>query len=127
MAKKPSAAAAKTPDLIVSMPISLLEREIKADIGGLFKSLGAAAAHIGTKKYYDLAADAGSALSALSIKPDACGLAWLLIRRSLLRAMQNLTEESWLHRSSEQVPDIGPRRFANFSGARASRVLFHTS
>ncbi len=105
MAKKPSAAAAKTPDLIVSKPISLLEREIKADIGGLFKSLGAAAAHIGTKKYYDLAADASSALSALSLKPDAGGLAWLLIRRSLLRAMQNLTQESWLHRSSEQTPD----------------------
>jgi|JI6StandDraft_1071083.scaffolds.fasta_scaffold01290_5 uncharacterized protein YjbI with pentapeptide repeats len=105
MAKKSSAAAAKTPDLIVSQPISLLEREIKADLGGLFKSLGLAAAHIGTKKYYDLAADAGLALSALSIKPDPGGLAWLLIRRSLLRAMQNLTEESWLHRASERTPD----------------------
>lgn len=106
MAKKfPAAAAAKSPDLIVSQPISLLEREIKADLGGLFKSLGLAAAHIGTKKYYDLAADAGLALSALSMKPDPGGLAWLLIRRSLLRAMQNLTEESWLHRPSERTPD----------------------
>lgn len=104
MAKK-SAAAAKTPDLIISKPISLLEREIKADLGGLFKSLGAAAAHIGTKKYYDLAADAGSALAALRLKPDAGGLAWLLIHRSLLRAMQNLTEESWLHRSPDKTPD----------------------
>ncbi len=106
MAKKSTASAsANTPDLIVSQPISLLEREIKADIGGLFKSLGLAAAHIGTKKYYDLAADLGSALSALSLRPDAGGLAWLLIRRSLLRAMQSLTEESWLHRSQEKTPE----------------------
>lgn len=48
MAKKSTAAAARTPDLSVSKSISRLERVSKADVGGLFKALVLAATRIGT-------------------------------------------------------------------------------
>ena len=99
MAKKStSSRAAKSPNLIVSEPVSLLQRDLKADAGGLFKALGRSIVHIGTGKYWELAGDVSDAAAALGLKADPGGLTWYLIRRSLQKAMLSLVEEAWLHR-----------------------------
>lgn len=99
MAKKPkSSAAARSPHLIVSEPISVLERDLKADAGGLFKALGKSILHIGKGKFWELASDASEAAAALGLKTDPGGLTWYLIRRSLQKALLTLVDEAWLHR-----------------------------
>ena len=99
MAKKTTASrAAKSPNLIVSEPISFLQRDLKADAGGLFKALGKSIVHVGTGKYWELAGDVSEAAAALGLKSDPGGLTWYLIRRSLQKAMLSLIHEAWLHR-----------------------------
>lgn len=103
MPKKPPAAG-HTHHLVVSKPISLLNRDVKADIGGLFKALGKSVVHFGTGKTWELVGDVAEAAAALGLKTDPGRLAWYLIQRSLLRAMYTLTDEAWLRRVSKQ-PD----------------------
>jgi len=99
-----SSAAAHSPHLIVSQPISVWERDLKADAGGLFKALGKSILHIGTGKYWELAADTSEAVAALGLKTDPGGLTWHLIRRSLQKALLTLVNEAWLHRA-EDAPE----------------------
>ncbi len=100
MAKK-TPAAVRTPHVIVSKPISVLERDLSLDGKGLFKALGKSVAHFGTGKYLELATDAAEVAATLGLKSDPGGLAWHLIRRSLLSAMQALANEAWLHRRGD--------------------------
>ncbi|MFZ1850808.1 MAG: pentapeptide repeat-containing protein [Nitrosomonas sp.] len=93
----------KSPHLIVSKPISLLQRDIKIDLGGLFKALGKSIAHMGTGKTWELAADLGDAAAAIDLQKDPGGLAWYLIRQALLRAMRELVGEAWLHRQQSDL------------------------
>jgi len=129
MAKKPkSSAAARSPHLIVSEPISVLERDLKADAGGLFKALGKSILHIGTGKFWELASDASEAAAALGLKADPGGLTWYLIRRSLQKAMLSLVDEAWLHRMEDAPPPSdalggSPRQRDQQSQTRSQRDL----
>ena len=91
-----------SPHLIVSKPITILNRDIDANLGGLFKALGKSIVHLGTGKTWELAADGAEVVASLGLKTDPGGLAWYLIHRSLLRAMQTLADEAWLRRTEEQ-------------------------
>lgn len=95
-----------SPHLIVSKPISLLQRDIKADLGGLFKALGKSIAHLGTGKTWELTTDLGEAAAAIGLKEDPGGLAWCLIRQTLLRSMHMLVEEAWLHRQASDMSSL---------------------
>lgn len=106
MAAKKKTPPADTPRLVVSEPISVLQRDVKASLGGLFKALTKSIVHISTGKWTELIADAGDAAAALGLKTDAGGLTWLLIRRSLLRAMLTLTAEAWLHRTQDKAEGL---------------------
>lgn len=98
MSKKSSSRNAATPHLVVQKPISILQRDLKADVKGLFKVLGKSVAHIGSAKYWELVNDVGEAAAAVGLKSDPGELTWHLIRRSLQRAMFELIDESWIHR-----------------------------
>ncbi|MGC4013417.1 MAG: pentapeptide repeat-containing protein [Luteolibacter sp.] len=82
----------------MSKPISVLNRELKADWGGMFSAMRKGAEHLSTMQVWELAWDVGDAVRAMGLKMDVGGLAWILIRKSLLRAMHALTSEAWLNR-----------------------------
>jgi hypothetical protein len=80
--------------LRVSKPISVWNQPLKTNFRELFKSLSKAVAQTTLKNWGLAITNAVDAVSAIELKDDAGGMAWLLIYRSLIRAMYGLTEEN---------------------------------
>src|SRR5579885_2923792 len=83
------------PGFSVKKPVSVWNRPLKADGKGIFKSLGKAVLHGATAQWTSLGADAVEGLSAVGVSGKATEeRAWLLLRRALLVAMEELAEET---------------------------------
>jgi len=84
------------PGFSVKKPVSVWNRPLKADAKGIFKSAGKAVLHGATGQWASLGADAVEGFSALGVGQDAGQLAWVLARRALMVAMEELAKESIL-------------------------------
>jgi DNA replication protein DnaC len=80
--------------LQVKKPVSVWNQPLKTNFKELFKSLSKAVAQTTLKNWGLAITSAVDAVSAIELKDDAEGTAWLLIYRSLIRAMYALTEEN---------------------------------
>jgi NACHT N-terminal Helical domain 3 len=88
--------------LKVRKPVSVLNRPLKADFGGLFKALANALAHSLTLKWEELLPDLAAASAALGLREEPAQLAWLLIRRSLAQAVFEIVGQT-----PQITPSIG--------------------
>ena len=79
---------------VIKKPVPLLFKPLKADGRGLAKAFAKASVHLGTGKVWEAGGDLGEALTALGLKNDVGGLAWLLVLRSLISAAYELANEN---------------------------------
>jgi uncharacterized protein YjbI with pentapeptide repeats len=80
--------------LNVTKPVSLLNRSIKFSFKDFFKSFTKAIAKGATGNYAQALGDAVDALASVSLVADCGEVAWLLIQRSLLKAVHDLLKEN---------------------------------
>jgi uncharacterized protein YjbI with pentapeptide repeats len=83
-----------SPRLKTKVPVSVFQKPLKADMKGLFKSLGKGLGHVATGKWAELSSDAVESLGAIGLVTDPGELASLLIRRSAVRAVFELVADS---------------------------------
>jgi hypothetical protein len=79
--------------LLVSKPISLLERTLTVKWVDFWKALGRTVVHASTVKLDDLPGDLVDLGASLGLAEDPAVAAWVLIRRSLERALRDLVHE----------------------------------
>jgi hypothetical protein len=103
---KGSAMPKAGPALVIKKPISALHKPLQADFKGLFKSLAKLAAHGFSGKWAEVAPDAAEALSAVGLATEPGELAWLLVNRSLSRAMYDLVGSNATLLNRELPPDM---------------------
>ncbi|MDD1762741.1 MAG: pentapeptide repeat-containing protein [Methanothrix sp.] len=90
------------PGLKAAKPKSVFERSIQIDYKGLIKSVSKGVIHLASGKVEEAGIDATETLSSLGLKIEDPGeLAFLLINRSLAKALLELVNES----SSQQLID----------------------
>lgn len=82
--------------LSVTKPTSILKKSIDLNWRDLFKATGKAGVDAIFGKWDSLAGDAVEVLGALGLKAETGAVGWLLIYRSLLRAMEKLVKETEL-------------------------------
>ncbi len=82
------------PKLKIIRPKNFLTKPLKADYKELFKALSAGIGNTIFGKWAELGGNAGEALAAIGISTDPGELAYLLIRRSIIRALFELVGES---------------------------------
>ncbi|MBW4680983.1 MAG: pentapeptide repeat-containing protein [Microcoleus vaginatus WJT46-NPBG5] len=70
-----------------------MKKSIKVNFRDIFKALGKAGVDASFGKWDSLAGDGIEVLAALGLSAGVGEIAWLLVYRSLLQAMQNLVEE----------------------------------
>ena len=80
--------------LSVTKPVAIWNKPLKADFRELFKSLGKGAVDGVTGNWTNLAQDAVETAAALGLDAEPGQIAWLLIYRSLARAIAGLIEEN---------------------------------
>ena len=83
-----------TDGILVRKRISVLNKKIKVSFKDLFKSLGKALVDFNFGNWDRLGKDGFDALAALGLESKADYIAWLLIFRSLNRAIHKLVEEN---------------------------------
>ena len=93
--------AKSTPKLKISKPENILLKPLTADFKSLFKALAKGVTHGVVGKWEEIGNDAVEALSAIGLTTDPGELAFLLVQRSLTRAMVELVGESASQFSSE--------------------------
>jgi uncharacterized protein YjbI with pentapeptide repeats len=102
----PKQATAKlTPKVQTSQPVNFLQKPLKVDFKELFKVLGKSTIHGVTGKWEELAKDTVDAVAAIGLTTEPGELAFLLIRRSLTRALFDLIAESASQTRSETEYD----------------------
>jgi uncharacterized protein YjbI with pentapeptide repeats len=79
--------------VLVKKPISVLDRQLTVSWKGLWLALGKAAAHASVGNFDDLPSDLVDVGAAVGIVTDAGDAAWLLVRRSLGRALADLLRQ----------------------------------
>lgn len=79
--------------LLVKKPISILDKKLTVTWGELWKTLGKTVAHAAVGKLDELPADLAEIAGAVGLLEDPGEVAWLLIRRSLDRALRDLLTE----------------------------------
>ena len=77
--------------LIAKAPVNMLDKPIKADLKGLFKGLAKGIGHASIGKWEELGNDAVESLGALGLATEPGELVSLLVQRSLVRAMYDLS------------------------------------
>ena len=82
-------------------PTPALLKPVKADYKELFKALGKGVGHTATLKWEDLGNDAVEAIAALGLETKPDELAFLLIRRALVKSIFDLVGESASHFSAD--------------------------
>jgi uncharacterized protein YjbI with pentapeptide repeats len=80
--------------LAASKPTSIWKRPVKLSFGKLFQTLGKGTIDVATTNWGAAAKDGVEVVSALGLKREASEIAWLLIQKSLLRGMLDLTESN---------------------------------
>lgn len=80
--------------LNVTKPVSLLNRSIKFSFKDFFKSMTKAVVRGATTNYALALGDVVDALASVTLVKDRGEVAWLLIQRSLLRAVHDLLKEN---------------------------------
>ena len=83
-----------THGLQVKKPISVWNQPLKANFKDLFKSLTKAAISSATFNWVEAGKNAADALTAVGLEKDAGQIAWLLIYRSIEKALHSLVEEN---------------------------------
>lgn len=91
--------AKSNPKLVAKKPKSAFDKSIQVDFKGLFKSISNGIIHATSGKWEEVANDAVETLSAIGIATEPEELAFLLIRRSLIKALFELLGES----ASQQI------------------------
>jgi uncharacterized protein YjbI with pentapeptide repeats len=79
--------------MVISKPLPLLKKSIKADFKEFSKALGKASASLFLGNWDNLASEGVDALGALGLAAGTEEIAWLLTYRSLLQAMKQLVDE----------------------------------
>jgi len=93
--------AKSNPKLKVKEPKNVFRKPLKADFKELFKALSRGIGHTVVGKWEELGTDTVEALSAIGLSTDPGELAFLLIRRSITKALFELVGES----ASQQLAD----------------------
>jgi hypothetical protein len=75
-------------------PVSILNQRVEVKFKDLFKALGKALVNAKVGKFAEAARDAVDAACAFQIEKDPQQLAWLLVHRSLVRAIFDLIDEN---------------------------------
>lgn len=83
-----------TSKLTVSKPKSVFQKPLKADFKAIFKALSKGIGHTVVGKWEELANDSVEALSAIGLTTEIEELTFLLIRRSITKALFELVSES---------------------------------
>jgi uncharacterized protein YjbI with pentapeptide repeats len=83
-----------SPKLKATKPKNFLVKPLKADFKDLFKALAKGIGHTVVGKWEELATDTVEALSAIGLSTDPGELAFLLVRRSITKALFDLVGES---------------------------------
>lgn len=83
-----------TSGLQVTKPISIWNQPLKANFRDLFKSLAKAAIGGVTLNWIEVGKNAADAVTAVGLGKDAGQIAWLLIYRSIEKALSSLVEEN---------------------------------
>jgi uncharacterized protein YjbI with pentapeptide repeats len=86
--------ARSTPKLTAKEPKNVFFKPLKADFKDLFKALAKGIGHTAVGKWEELGSDTVEALSSIGLSTDPGELAFLLIRRSITRALFDLVGES---------------------------------
>ncbi len=89
------------PKLKATKPKNIFKKPLHADFKELFKALSKGIGHTATGKWDEIATDTVEALSAIGLATEPGELAFLLIRRSLTKALFDLVGES----ASQQLAD----------------------
>jgi uncharacterized protein YjbI with pentapeptide repeats len=82
------------PKLKATKPKNVFKKPLQADFKELFKALSNATGHTACGKWEEIGTDAVEALSAIGLATDPEELAFLLIRRSITKALFDLIGES---------------------------------
>ena len=83
-----------SPKLKATKPKNVFEKPLQADFKALFKALSKGIGHTAIGKWEEIGNDAVEALCAIGLSTDPGELAFLLVRRSLVKAMFDLVAES---------------------------------
>jgi hypothetical protein len=102
------------PRLTAKKPISMLNKPLKAEFKPLFKALSKGITHVAIGKWEELGSDTVEALSALGLKTDPGELAFLLVQRSMTRALFLVGEINLQLVESEEVSDTFDRELDSF-------------
>jgi len=86
--------AKASPKMKTEKPKSALEKPLQADLKGLFKSLAKGIGHTVNGKWEELSNDTVEGLYAIGLATQPAELAFLLIQRSITRALFDLISES---------------------------------
>lgn len=86
--------AKSNPMIKVTKPENVFTKPLKADFKELFKALSKGVGHAVIGKWEELGADTVETLSAIGLSTDPEELAFLLIRRSIAKALFDLVGES---------------------------------
>lgn len=90
--------------LAIKKPISFWNQKIKVDFKSLFRALTKTAAHGFTQKWAEVGGDFGEVITSLGLDRKPEEFAWLLIIRSVGRAVHDLAKECFNSRGAV-VPD----------------------
>jgi len=83
-----------SPKVKAKKPKNVFTKPLKADFKGLFKALSKGIGHTAVGKWEEIGVDTVEALSAIGLSTDPGELAYLLVRRSITRALFDLVGES---------------------------------
>jgi uncharacterized protein YjbI with pentapeptide repeats len=97
--------AKSNPKLKATKPKNVFRKPLQADFKELFKALSKGIGHVATGKWEDIATDSIEALSAIGLTTEPGELAFLLIRRSLAKALFELIGESASQQLAEAKED----------------------
>ena len=86
--------AKQTPELKATKPKNLFTKPLQADFKDLFKALSKGVGHATCGKWEEIGTDAVEALLAIGLATEPGELAFLLIRRSITKALFDLVGES---------------------------------
>jgi uncharacterized protein YjbI with pentapeptide repeats len=91
--------AKSNPKLVAKKPKSVFDKSIRVDLKGLLKSISKGIVHTTSGKWEEVANDAVETLSSIGLATEPDELAFLLIRRSIIKALFELVGES----ASQQI------------------------
>jgi len=108
----------------VSKPRPFLYREVKFDGKALIKALFKGGSHFLNGKPEEMVGDLGDVVTAFGLGNEPTELGWLLVHRSLWKAMQALIKEHWSLVSAKEKSALSAKEKSGLS-AKAEAALTH--